>query len=235
MTRALGHVRVSSEEQAPEGVSLDAQAERITVYANALGWELVGMVRDEGRSAANLRRPGMQGILADVARPKARAWDALVAVKLDRLTRSVRDLCTLVEAFERGAVHLVSIAESVDTGSAAGKLFLNIIDALGQWEREVIGERTADALAHLKAQGRRISGRAPFGFTFGEDGAVIPCEREQQTLFRILALRASGASLSEVSKALALSGHVNRCGKPYCVSALSLLVTREREHEVVTP
>jgi DNA invertase Pin-like site-specific DNA recombinase len=115
----------------------------------------------------------------DVARPKARSWDALVVVKLDRLTRSVRDLCTLVESFERGSVNFVSLAESVDTGSAAGKLFLNITGALGQWEREVIGERTAHALAHLKAQGRRISGRAPFGFTFGEDGAVVPCEREQ--------------------------------------------------------
>ena len=111
MTRALGYVRVSSEEQAREGVPLDAQAERITAYAKALGWKLVGIVRDEGRSAANLKRSGIRGILADVARPKARAWYALVVVKLDRLTRSVRDLCTLVEAFERGAVHFVSIGE----------------------------------------------------------------------------------------------------------------------------
>jgi len=235
MTRALGYVRVSSEEQAREGVSLGAQAERITAYALAMGWELVGIVRDEGRSAANLKRPGIQGILADVARPKARTWDALIVVKLDRLTRSVRDLCTLVESFERGSVNFVSIGESVDTGSAAGKLFLNIIGALGQWEREVIGERTADALAHLKAQGKRISGRAPFGFTFGEDSAVIPCEREQQTLVRIWALRASGASLAEVSRALATAGHINRCGTPYSVSALSLLVKRERGREVVTP
>ena len=72
---------------------------------------MVGIVRDEGRSAANLKRSGIRGILADVARPKARAWDALVVVKLDRLTRSVRDLCTLVESFERGAVHFVSIGE----------------------------------------------------------------------------------------------------------------------------
>jgi len=139
-----------------------------------MGWELVGIVRDEGRSAATLKRPGRQGTFAGVARPKARAWDALVVEKLDRLTRSVGDLCKLVEAFERGAVHVVSIAESVDTGSAAGKLFLNIFGALGQWEREVIGERTADALAHVKAQGRRISGRAPFGCTFGEDGMIFP-------------------------------------------------------------
>ena len=89
---------MSSEEQAQEGVSLDAQTERITAYATALGWELVRIVRDEGRSAANVKRSGMQGIPADVARPKARAWDALVIVKLGRLTRSVRDFCTLVES-----------------------------------------------------------------------------------------------------------------------------------------
>ena len=180
---------MSSGEQAREGVSLDAQVERIRAYAKAMGGESGGIVRDEGRSAPNLGRPGMQAILADVARPKGRAWDALVIVKLDGFTWSVRDLCTLVDSSDLGSVNRVSIAESVATGSAAGKLFLNIIGALGQWEREVIGERTADAIAHLKAQGRRISGCASFGFAFDEDGAVFPCGRDQHTLVRI---RASG-------------------------------------------
>ena len=72
MTRAIGYVRVSTDEQSREGVWLDAQAARLTAYATAMGWELVGIIRDEGKSAANLKRPGLQGILADVPRPKAR-------------------------------------------------------------------------------------------------------------------------------------------------------------------
>src|SRR5580693_8604724 len=73
---------------------------------------------------------------------------AVIVAKLDRLTRSVKDLCELLERFERKGVALVSVAESLDTGSAAGRLVLNIMAAVSQWEREAIGERTRDALSH---------------------------------------------------------------------------------------
>ncbi len=74
----------------------------------------------------------------------------LIVAKLDRLTRSVKDLAELLERFERKGVALVSVAESLDTGSAAGRLVLNITAAVSQWEREAIGERTKDALSHKR-------------------------------------------------------------------------------------
>ena len=72
----------------------------------------------------------------------------MIIAKLDRLTRSVKDLAELLERFQRRGVSLVSVAESLDTGSAAGRLVINIMTAVSQWEREAIGERTRDAFAH---------------------------------------------------------------------------------------
>src|SRR6516225_611736 len=85
-----------------------------------------------------------------------RKIDAVIVAKLDRLTRSVKDLCELLERFERRGVSLISVAESLDTGSAAGRLVINIMTAVSQWEREAIGERTRDALRHKRANGERI-------------------------------------------------------------------------------
>src|SRR6202035_6126825 len=81
----------------------------------------------------------------------------------DRLTRSVRDLADLLEVFQRKGVSLVSVAESLDTGSAAGRLVLNIMVSGSQWEREAIGERTRDAMRHKKSKLERV-GNAPYGY-----------------------------------------------------------------------
>jgi len=79
--------------------------------------------------------------------------DAVIVAKLDRLTRSVKDLSQMPELFEKRKVALISVAESLDTGSAAGRLVITIMGAVSQWEREAIGERTRDALRHQARQG----------------------------------------------------------------------------------
>jgi DNA invertase Pin-like site-specific DNA recombinase len=96
--------------------------------------------------------PGLQRVLAMV---QNREVQAVIVAKLDRLTRSVRDLCELLELFERRGVALISLAESLDTSSAAGRLVINIMAAVSQWEREAIGERTRDALRHKRSQNER--------------------------------------------------------------------------------
>src|SRR5215472_10094537 len=86
-----------------------------------------------------------------------------IVAKLDRLTRSVRDLADLLERFERRDVALMSVSESLDTRSAAGRLVMNVLMSVAQWEREAIGERTREALRHKQAQGQRV-GNVPYGF-----------------------------------------------------------------------
>src|SRR6202050_4373823 len=93
----------------------------------------------------------------------------VIVAKLDRLTRSVKDLCGLLELFEKRKVALISVAESLDTGSAAGRLVITIMAAVSQWEREAIGERTRDALRHKRGKGERV-GNIGSGYRLAVDG-----------------------------------------------------------------
>jgi DNA invertase Pin-like site-specific DNA recombinase len=147
--KTVGYVRVSTDKQAERGISLEAQAERIRAMALVQGAELSDIIVESGESAKSLNRPGMTNLLELVDAGKLKA---VIVAKLDRLTRSVKDLCELLERFERKGVALVSVAESLDTGSAAGRLVLSIMAAVSQWEREAIGERTRDALHHKRSQ-----------------------------------------------------------------------------------
>jgi site-specific DNA recombinase len=150
---AIGYVRVSTEKQADQGVSLEAQAEKVRAMAIVHAAEFKDTIVESGESAKNLNRPGMARLLQMV---DARQVDVVIVAKLDRLTRSVKDLCVLLERFERRGVALISVAESLDTSSAAGRLVLNIMTAVSQWEREAIGERTRDAMRHKRSQGHRV-------------------------------------------------------------------------------
>ena len=128
--QAIGYARVSTDKQVDRGVSLEVQTEKIRAMAVVHGADLLDIIIDGGESAKSLNRPGMARLLALV---DAGAVKAVIIAKLDRLTRSVKDLCTLLERFERRGVALVSVAESLDTGSAAGRLVLNIMTAVSQW------------------------------------------------------------------------------------------------------
>jgi DNA invertase Pin-like site-specific DNA recombinase len=122
--------------------------------------------------------------------------------KLDRLTRSVRDLCELLELFERRGVALISVAESLDTSSAAGRLVINIMAAVSQWEREAIGERTRDALRHKRSQNER-AGNIEFGYRLAADGKHVEQDPGEQTvLAEIGRLRASGVSMRRIAATL---------------------------------
>src|SRR6202011_3931285 len=142
--RAIGYVRVSTDKQAEQGVSLEAQSEKIRAMALVHDTNLLDIIVDGGESAKSLQRPGMTRLLAMV---DARQVEAVIVAKLDRLTASVKDRCELLERFERRDVALISVAESLDTGSAAGRLVINIMTAVSQWEREVIRTHARRALA----------------------------------------------------------------------------------------
>src|SRR3984893_18268383 len=133
--RAIGYVRVSTDRQAEQGVSLEAQSEKIRAMALVHDAELLDIIVDSGESAKSLQRPGMERLLGLV---DGKHVQAVIVAKLDRLTRSVKDLCELLERFERRGVALISVAESLDTSSAAGRLVLNVMTAVSQWEREAM-------------------------------------------------------------------------------------------------
>ncbi len=125
--KACGYVRVSTEEQAKEGVSLDNQRKRIEAFCVAKDWTLRRIYADEGISGSSLKRDGVQELISDC---KKGVFDVVVIYKLDRLTRSVKDLGTLIETFDKSNVAFSSVSGNFDTTTANGKLVLNILGAL---------------------------------------------------------------------------------------------------------
>jgi DNA invertase Pin-like site-specific DNA recombinase len=138
--------------------------------------------------------------------------DAVIVAKLDRLTRSVKDLCMLLEVFEKRGVALISVAESLDTGSAAGRLVITIMGAVSQWEREAIGERTREALRHKRSKGQRV-GNIAYGFRLAGDGVHVEVEpSEQVVLAEIRRLRGEGISLRKIATTLNHQAYRTRRG-----------------------
>jgi site-specific DNA recombinase len=206
---AIGYARVSTDKQADFGVSLEVQTEKIRAMAVVQGVEICEMIVDAGESAKSLNRPGMERLLALV---DSGAVDTVVIAKLDRITRSVADLAELLKRFERRGVSLVSVADSLDTRSAAGRLVLNIMVSVSQWEREAIGERTRDAMRHMRASGERV-GTIPFGYQVGADRVRLePNTAEQSILARMRELKAAGFTTRQIASELNRQGFTTRRG-----------------------
>jgi site-specific DNA recombinase len=193
--KTIGYVRVSTDKQAERGVSLEAQSEKIRAMGVVHNVGEIDFIV-ESESAKNLQRPGMERLLAEVERGDVKV---VIIAKLDRLTRSVKDLCTLLERFSRRGVTLISVAESLDTGSAAGRLVLNIMTAVSQWEREAIGERTRDAMSHKRSNGQCV-GNIRYGYRLCADGKhVEPDGTEQRVITDIRTLRESGKTMRGIA------------------------------------
>ena len=219
-TKVVGYIRVSTDKQADEGVSLDAQRAKLTAYAVAMDLELVGIVEDAGLSAKSLDRPGLRSALGMLESGKA---DALLVVKLDRLTRSVRDLGELVERYFATKYSLLSLSDSIDTRTAAGRLVLNVLTSVAQWEREATGERTRDALRHKASKGEFCGGQAPYGYSV-ENGALVPNDAEQDVLSAVAELKAAGLSLRGIAAELDRAGIRARNGKTFAATQIARMV-----------
>lgn len=221
-TRTVAYVRVSTEKQADKGVSLEAQQAKLRAYSELYGLELVEVVVDAGLSAKTLDRPGLARALGMLRTGEA---NALLVVKLDRLTRSVRDLGSLVEDYfaDPQGPALLSVSEQIDTRTAAGRLVLNVLGAVSQWEREAIGERTSAAMRHMAKQGAYVGGFVPFGYRL-MDGCLTHEEAEQAVIAKAQALRDAGLSLRGVAARLGAEGHVSRSGRAFAPVQIARMV-----------
>ena len=207
-SKAIGYIRVSTRDQAESGASLASQRAKIEAYAVLHDLELVEVIEDAGFSAKSLDRPGMAKLLSLI---RGRKIGVVVVAKLDRITRSVRDLGELIDLFRRSDVEFASVADHIDTSTASGRLVLNVMGSVSQWEREAIGERTAEALAVMRANGQRVSRHPPFGYRFNGQG-WIEDEQEQRAISLMRELRADGLSLRRIAQELQAQGFTNRRG-----------------------
>ena len=210
--RAIGYTRVSTAEQAIHGISLSMQESRIrAVPLVNPEIDVLDVIVDDGYSAASLDRPGMIRVrrLIDDG-----LIDMLIISKLDRLTRSVKDLYALLDLCASRNVALHSMSESLDTSSATGRLVVTVMAAVTQWERETISERTREALAVLQSQGKRV-GAVPFGWSTGTGRELVASPGEIAIIECAESLKRSGRTLSEIADELTRRGMTTRRGTPF--------------------
>lgn len=206
--RVIGYCRVSTEDQTQNGHSLPAQEQKIRQYAELYGMNITEVITDAGISAKNFNRPGIQNILSII---KKREVQVLIVAKLDRLTRNVRDLADIIELCNKTDTALVSVNEHIDTGTAAGRMILNMLGVISQWEREAIGERTATSLQYKKEAGLKYNCNALYGYT-EQDGALVPLENEQANITLMVHLREQGTAYKTIAEHLNVVGIQNRSG-----------------------
>ena len=214
--KVIGYARVSTDEQAKSGLGLEAQIAKIRSYADLFELTVTEIVIDDGISGKNLKRPGLIKAIRAI---KAGEAEGMLVAKLDRLTRNVADLGTLVQnVFDKA--ELYSVSEQINTKNAAGRLVLNVLVSVAQWERETICERTSDALQAKKARGEKTGGNVPFGFEV-VNGKLIENEAEQAVIEKIKELRANGLSLRKIAEKLNDEGIETKTGKAWNAMQIS--------------
>ena len=226
-SRAVAYMRVSTEGQASEGVSLEAQEARLRAYCDFNGLELVAVHCDAGLSGKRAdNRPELQKALQAICKGRA---DALVVYKLDRLARNTIDALEIAETIEdcKGSLH--SISEKLDTSSATGRFFFTLLASLAEMERAVIAERTSAAHAHKRSKGE-ATGHAPFGWQLCADGSRLKRDGVEQETLRIIAdLQGQGLSQRDIVDELNKQGRKTKQGRPWQRSNLvSVLTTQKR-------
>jgi len=210
MNNVYGYCRESTSKQ---DIGLDAQREQIAAYYN-LRFKDVGPLSfftEPATSAMRkpiIRRP--QGARLDRAADKG---DVIIFTKVDRAFRSTRDFCNVMEVWNKRGIQVFFTGTDAIYGTANGNLLLTILGAVAQWEGNIISERTKDALAYLRSQGRRSSGKAPVGSYWKATGkfrtdargqrrpicVLVPDERQRQLITWVVEQRMAGHTCHDIA------------------------------------
>lgn len=151
---AHGYVRVSTGEQADSGLGLDAQTRAITEEIVRRGWEPGEIFEDAGYSARSLNRPALQQLLEKL--DNGESPSTLIVARLDRLSRSLMDFCELMQRAKAKGWLIVTLDANVDMSTPSGELMANVMASFAQFERQLIGQRTSEALQEKKRQGMKL-------------------------------------------------------------------------------
>ncbi len=216
--KAIGYTRVSTQGQADNGISLEMQETKIRAYCEFNDLDLVEIITDAGLSGKNVTgRPGVQRLLDLIQGKKV---EAVVVYKLDRLGRSTMDLLEISKLLDKKNVSLHSLTEKLDTSTPHGKFFFTLTGALAEMERGIVSERTKSALGQKRANGKRISGQAEFGYEFDADGNVVQNAHEQAIIAKIRQLSSQGMSIRNIQAELTREGYLSRQGNALSVATI---------------
>jgi len=188
------YVRVSTEEQAKEGISIGAQTERCEAYCKARGWTVAKVYTDAGHSAGSLKRPALNDLMEDVDTKK---FSTLLVYKIDRFSRNLKDLISILDDLKKKGINFTSVTEQIDTTTAMGEAFFQIIGVFAQLERGMVKERVNLAFGKKINEGEALH-RAPLGYTYKNRKLVID-PKEEQKVKDIFNMWTSGIHYKEIA------------------------------------
>lgn len=214
------YLRVSTEDQAAEGYSIDAQKSKLVQYCQIHDLDIVGIYVDEGISGKSLDRPQVQQLIKDVKEGKI---ENVLVFKLDRITRSLKDLIELVDLFDKYGVHFNSLNEKIDTSTPNGRMFLQLMGVLAEWERGVIAERVVVGMEQRAKEGIYTCAGEPFGFKRVGDG-YVPKESEAKVVRLIFDMYLKGKGYRKISEHLDNLGIKTKRGKTWLSRSVSRII-----------
>ena len=195
--KAALYTRVSTEDQAKEGFSLDAQLDKLRAYCTARDWKIVGEYVDDGYSGRNTRRPAYKKLLDDIHK-----WDMLLVIKMDRIHRNSKNFMLMMENLKKENKEFVSMTESLDTSTAMGRFVMDIIQRIAQLESEQIGERVYDGMAQkARTNGGSLGFNIPYGYNY-ENNELIVDKKEATIVKDIFNLYVDGLSMNKIAEHL---------------------------------
>jgi site-specific DNA recombinase len=219
--QAIGYIRVSTERQASEGASLEAQQAKIEQWCLANGYELVNVFKDEGISGKRMdTRQGLQDALATIKK-----GNAFVFYSMSRVARSTKDMLSIGDLITKKRADMVSVIEDFDTTSASGKLMFQMLAVLAEFERNLVGERTASVLQNKKANRQVYTNQTPYGFK-AVNGRLEQVKQEVKVVAEIQQARAKGQTLQAIADNLNSRGIPTKTNKQWQPATIHLLLQR---------
>ena len=210
--KIVAYYRVSTNRQMDKGYSIENQKRMVEQYADLYGYEIVGSFQEDKSGTSMAKRTELKKALALI---DAGTAFGLITHKLDRLTRSVRDLHQLLDEYFTSKATLISVGEQLSTDTPAGRMILTILMSVSEWEAAKIKERVVSTHAHLKANSLR-QGTIPYGKKLdGDTSALIDCKEEKAVIDTIVNLRLDGMRYKDIVVELSSAGVENRKGESF--------------------
>lgn len=218
------YLRVSTEEQAREGFSIHAQKEKLTSYANINDWDIYDFYIDDGISGKNITdRPSINRLIEDV---KSGNVNNVLIYKLDRLTRSVKDLINLIELFEENNCSFNSVTEKLDTSNAVGRMFIKIIGIFAEFERENLAERVSFGYEQKAREGNYTNCNGVNGYDYiVGSGELVVNDIEKDIVNRIYDLYLEGNSMIKIAKQFNYENVPTKRGGDWAQSTIKSILT----------
>ena len=195
--RVAIYTRVSTEDQAKEGFSLDAQLDKLKSYCKARDWITAKEYVDDGYSGRNIKRPAYTKMMEEID-----SWDALLVIKMDRIHRNSKNFMMMMEYLKQKEKEFVSMTESLDTSTAMGRFVMDIIQRIAQLESEQIGERVYSGMEQkARTAGGVLGFNIPYGYNY-LDGKLQIIEDEARVIRDIYSHYREGKSMGKIAKML---------------------------------